>query len=57
MRLEIDTLRDPDGQTPDRYFVVGDGTWYWNREEAEQRLRTLMTQKHDEVRHEHETIH
>lgn len=57
MRLEIDTLRDPDGQTPDRYFVVGDGTWYWNREEAEQRLRTLITQKYDEVRHEYTTVH
>ena len=45
----IDILRDAAGETPDRYFVVGDGTWYWTREEAEQRLRTLFTNQHDRL--------
>lgn len=40
--LAIDIIRDADGDTPDRYFVVGDGSWFWTREEAEQRQRTLF---------------
>lgn len=46
--LAIDILRDADDTTPDRYFVVGDGSWFWTREEAEQRLRTLCTQHYDQ---------
>ena len=53
----IDIIRDSLGGTPDRYLVAADGSLHTDRAAAEQRLRTLITQKHDEVRHEHATIH
>ena len=46
--LAIDIIRDADGETPDRYFVVGDGSWFWTLEEAEQRQRTLCTNHYDQ---------